>query len=115
MRNPSVYPKVQEIVEKKRRKERERKAIYRARNRRMKEKKVREGPFQTCHIRKDDKDLITPRRYRNSIKNRDKRTCPKLKLIIPENYTGAQGLKSSDQLSENKLSSELHIRRISYL
>ena len=115
MRNPSLYPKVQEIREKALQNNRERRAISRARNRRLKEKKVREWPYQPSHTRKDDKDLITFRRYRNSIKNRDKRACPKLKLIIPENYTGAQGLKSSDQLSENKLSSELHIRRSSYL
>ena len=115
MRNPSLYPKVQEIRDKSRKKDAERKAIYRARIRRLKEKKVREWPYQTGHTRKDEKDLITPRQYRNSNKNRDKKTCPKLKLIIPENYTGAQGLKSSDQLSENKLSSELHIRRTSYL
>ena len=115
MRNPSHYPKVQEIRDKVRQNARERKAMYRAKNRRLKEKKVREWPYQTSYAWKDDKDLITSRRYRNSIKNKDKRACPKLKLIIPENYTGAQGLKSSDQLSENKLSSELHIRRTSYI
>ena len=41
-------------------------------------------------------------------------SCHNLRLITPENYIGQQGIRSSDQLSENKFESKLRIARKSY-
>ena len=41
--------------------------------------------------------------------------CRQIKIIKPENFTGSQGIRSSDQLAENKLDPNLRIVRENYL
>ena len=40
--------------------------------------------------------------------------CRQIKIIKPENYTGSQGIRSSDQLAENKFDPNLRIVRENY-
>lgn len=41
--------------------------------------------------------------------------CPRMKIIKPENFSGSQGIRSSDQLAENKLDINLRIVRENYI
>ena len=42
------------------------------------------------------------------------KSCTDLDIIMPENYTGEQGIRSSDRLAENKLETTLRIHRKCY-
>ena len=50
----------------------------------------------------------------NAVQTEEIESCRHLKIIQPLHYTGLQGVRSADQLAENKFDSKLRFKRKTY-